>query len=50
MNEDTNKQDEVEEKDEQHFGLASDLELTFNKKISSWTQIYGLQTQELLTS
>ena len=32
MNEDTNKRDEVEEKDEQHFGLASDLELTFNKK------------------
>ena len=30
MNEDTNTQDEVEEKDEQHFGLANDLELTFN--------------------
>ena len=31
MNEDTNKQDEVEEQDGQHFGLANDLELTFNK-------------------
>ena len=30
MNEDTNTLDEVEEKDEQHFGLANDLELTFN--------------------
>ena len=31
MNEDTNKQDEVEETNEQHFGLGNDLELTFNK-------------------
>ena len=31
MNEDTNAQDEVEEKDEQHFGSANDLELSFNK-------------------
>ena len=34
MNEDTNKQDEIEGQDEQHFGLANDLELTFNKNKS----------------
>ena len=51
MNEDTNKQDEVEEQDEQHFDLASNFELTFNKKkVSSWTQMCGLQTQKLLTT
>ena len=49
-NEHTNKQDEIEKQDEQHFGLANDLELTFNKKqVFSWIQMCGLQTSNHIT-